>query len=673
MMPNATRSQHTAAVLVALIALLLMGVLPAAAQDTPQTLTGWLVVLHGDPQPGKADGARYAVTLQSDAGDITAELLLSPDTARQLNGQQVQVQALQAASASGLSDSTIPVFSVQSIEPLSDVEAQALTGSQPWALILCRFPDISTGLNTPDSYQPLLSGSYPGLDHYWRTISYNNINLQGSTITNRWYTLPRTRSAYLPGGSANLTLLAQDCAAAANADVYFPAYVGLSFLFNAMLDCCAWGGGTVLSLDGGSRYYRAIWLPPWAQTYDVMAHEMGHGFGFPHSTGPADNPPLNLNIYVSEWDVMSSSGGTCYVWAPPYGCVPPATISYHLDLNGWIPANRKTTVWPGENRSVTLERTQQPLSNSSLLYARVPINGSATHFYSVEVRDQVGYDLNIPPYYDITPQKSVVIHEVDTVNHTGNGGPSYVIDSDPINTIGRPNGEGARWLVGETFTDSTNGITISVTGSGATTFNITINNSSTPSPLPNKPTNIRFTQVLPDRMALAWDDNAFNETAYRLYRWNGSDFVIYQTLPANSTSYTDTGLTCGDTHYYIITAFNALGSPGQQESPILDNAFYLANTTGPCTNSMGAPLRNYGSQPFTITWSPISWGVFYRLQIAYDSGFGQIALDTVVQAPVLQYSVIGLQPGRYYWRVLAVSGTGTTGDWSAADTFFLSS
>jgi hypothetical protein len=654
-------------------ALLFSSTLPAAAQDTPQTLTGWLNVLHGDPERGSDSTPRYAVLLQSDSGSITAELLLNPETARQFTGQKVQVQAIPSISASSIGLTNTPIYSVQAVEPLeAQIEAQGTSGAQAWILILCRFPDVSTDLNNPGSYAPLLSSEYPGLDHYWRTISYNNINLQGSTITNRWYTLPRPRSAYLPGGNANLMLLAQDCATAANADIYYPSYIGLSFMFNAGLDCCAWGGGTTLTLDGSTRSYRAIWLPPWAQNYNIMAHEMGHGFGFPHSTGPFDNPPSDLSIYVSQWDVMSASGGTCAIYTSNM-CIPPATIAYHLDLNNWIPANRKTSVVPGEDRSITLERTQSPTTGNSLLYARVPIGGSNTHFYTVEVRDQIGYDLNIPPYYTGIPLKSVVIHEVDTVNHIGNGGPAYVVDDDPVDFYDRPNGEGARWLVGETFNDLTNDISISVSGAGATTFTVSIHNGSTPTQIPNAPSNFRITHITPDSLTLEWDDNAFNETAYRLYKWQGSSFVLYQTLPANTTLYTDSNLFCGYYQFYKVTAFNSAAPLGQQESPIQDDASWVTGVTGPCATDSGAPIQNIVNQPYTLTWTTVSWAALYHVQIAYDSAFTQTLVEVTIPAPYLQYIVDGISPGSYYWRVQGVNSSGVTGGWSVTETLFIMS
>src|SRR5207245_2130638 len=69
--------------------------------------------------------------------------------------------------------------------------ALAVTGPQAWVTILCRFADSSTV--TPRSvswFNTLMLGTTPpGLDHYWRELSFNNVNLTGSAVYG-WHTLP---------------------------------------------------------------------------------------------------------------------------------------------------------------------------------------------------------------------------------------------------------------------------------------------------------------------------------------------------------------------------------------------------------------------------------------------------------------------------------------------------
>ena len=79
-------------------------------------------------------------------------------------------------------------------------------------------------------------GTNPGqLGHYWKEVSYNKINLTGSSAYG-WFTLPQPRSFYVTTvdgkEEANLDQLFKDCAAAADPTVNFNAVQGINMMFN---------------------------------------------------------------------------------------------------------------------------------------------------------------------------------------------------------------------------------------------------------------------------------------------------------------------------------------------------------------------------------------------------------------------------------------------------------
>src|SRR6266849_5746014 len=437
------------------------------------TLTGWLHVLYGDAPPGWSPGGTSGYVLLDDQGQAT-ELLVPEDVLRAaggrraVNGRHMTVvgQSLVPSPGAG-QGGPMPLLGVQALQPtepqaLGALGAQsAVTGPQPWVTVLCRFAD-EAGV-TPRSkawFESLLLGSVtaPGLDHYWRQVSYGNVNLTGSVVVG-WYTLPQPRSYYVYGSPLQLDFqrAASDCTGVADADVYFPGFVGINLAFNDNLDCCAWGGSWTLTRDGQSRAYRMTWLPPWGyENQGPVAHEMGHGFGRPHSSGPYSA------TYDSAWDVMSGIWLDCPPYDPSYGCVGTHTISYHKDILGWIPAAQRYMATAGTSQTITLERLGLP-TTSNYLMAKIPIGGSATNFYTVEVRRFVGYDATLPG-------EAVVIHKVDT---TRSDRDAQVVDPDGN---GDPNDAGAMWLPGETFFDSPNGISVSVVGQTATGFQVTVAN-----------------------------------------------------------------------------------------------------------------------------------------------------------------------------------------------------
>jgi len=462
-----------------IVVLLVLSVAVASMQDVV-TLTGWFNVIYGDPAPDSGQEGVMLVLLQDANGNTIAHLNADYATILEYNREQVQVTG-QFLDGGLLSEKQIegsPELQITSIQSVgSDLFEEVVTGSQPWVNILCKFSDIATIPKSPSAINEFFSTNYPGLDHYWRAISYNMINLTGSVTSSQWYTLPQPRSFYVDiNGNPNLDLIANHCTAAADAEIFYPPFVGINIMLNSDIGCCAWGGSSFITLDGVSKNYRMTWDPPWAQSHDVLSHEMGHGFGFPHSSGPADNPPAGLSIYVSSWDVMSNAGGTCVNTNANLGCIGQGVLASYITEDGWIPANRIAVVNMGVDTTITIDRLQQPINSTGTLWARIPIGGSSNQYYTVEVRDvSSGYDVNIPAH-------AVVIHKVN-LNLTGNTGPALVVDAADGND--NVNDAGARWLPGETYTDSAENITIDVLSQTGSSFNVRIRNFSTIVVAPN--------------------------------------------------------------------------------------------------------------------------------------------------------------------------------------------
>ena len=163
---------------------------------------------------------------------------------------------------------------------------------------------------------------------------------------------------------------------------------------------------------------------------------------------------------------MSSPIGTCAAADATYGCLPPQTIAFHKDRSGWIPPGRAFVMRPGESETITIAELGGR-DDSGYLVATIPLDGTATRFYTVEVRRLDGYDVNVPA-------DAVLIHRVDTsrLRQDDLDTPAaVVVDADDD---GNPNDHGAMWLAGEQFEDADNGITVAVPATDGTTATIAI-------------------------------------------------------------------------------------------------------------------------------------------------------------------------------------------------------
>lgn len=438
----------------------------AAAQE--QTFSGIFHVDWGDGNPVEGVFAesvtRYQLALD-DGGEL--ELLVAPGFIEAwggimgLNGREAVVTGWLEGDGPG------GPFEVTSIWcRREDGESRAVTGSQPWISLLMKFSDVGDEPKNLAFFQNMYANVPGALDHYWREVSYDNIDVLGSTAIN-WLTLPHTHATYVPtpgsGTGADLNALFIDATNTADPFVDFSnggtgGYQGINLMFNAVLDCCAWGGTRFATLDGVTKIWRVTWEPPWGYADEgVIAHEMGHGFGLPHS----NNTDLDSSPYDNPWDVMSAATGHC-VTDPTYGRLGKHTCAYHKDILGWFAPSEKLVLNTDGEYQVTIEHMALS-STSAYFMVKIPIAGSASHFYTLEVRKREGnYDGNLPG-------NAVIIYEVQT----GRSEPAWILDADdPPATYS--NTEGCMWKVGETFEDAANEILVTVDAATTNGFDLTI-------------------------------------------------------------------------------------------------------------------------------------------------------------------------------------------------------
>ena len=86
-----------------------------------------------------------------------------------------------------------------------------------------------------------------------------------------------------------------------------------------------------------------------------------------------------------------------------------------------------------------------------------------------------------------------------------------------------------------------------------------------------------------------------------------------------------------------------------------------------------AAARNYYTTPTpTLTWTPITWAMGYRVQVSKDKLFtGTPDFEGETAANVLSIPTDALDNGLYYWRVQAQKANDDWGGWSPVESFII--
>lgn len=319
--------------------------------------------------------------------------------------------------------------------------AAPVLGVTRWVTLMCKFADKPEEQKTKAFFRAQY-GNAPGeLGHYWSEVSYGKVNLAGSEAFG-WFVLPQPREFYVTKDAngkdkVNLSQLFRDCSAAADAEVSFAGVQGVNQMFNANLDGSAWGGSSCAPLDGTNSCKRVTWNPPFAyNSLAPLAHEMGHGYGLPHS----DNADGDSDTYDNPWDVMSSAWRNAVPNAT-YGTLPKHINIYQRERLGWVEAARKQTIAATNDTRVQIQLDFADAvgsTNKQMVVLALPSQGDPFQnvVYTLEARRRVG------AYESKLAGDAVIIHALQ------NFGTAKRQDADvpPANVSSN---EGSMFKVGE--------------------------------------------------------------------------------------------------------------------------------------------------------------------------------------------------------------------------------
>lgn len=174
------------------------------------------------------------------------------------------------------------------------------------------------------------------------------------------------------------------------------------------------------------------------------------------------------------------------------------------------------------------------------------------------------------------------------------------------------------------------------------------------------PSNLNFTNALTSgtpaasSLTVNWSDNATNETNYVLERSpNGTAFTVIATLPANTTTYNETGLTPNTQYHYRVKAINAT-----------EASVYTANATVTTPPVPSAPAQAANPTPSNgnnniqldngnvlLKWTGSTNTTTYTVHFGTDpQNLTNVA--TVPYSTTPSHQLTGLSTStNYYWRI----------------------
>jgi Gametolysin peptidase M11/NPCBM-associated, NEW3 domain of alpha-galactosidase len=420
-------------------------------------LEGELEIVHQDYKDGHG---KFVYTLkQADGTRVPLRFVKHPPT-HLLTGDHVRANGqLSGGSLILYSGSTnlTKTTGVSGTTTTSSIPAPNTFGAQSTLVIVVNFQDDVIQPFTTAVVQSTFFGTS---NNFFAENSYQQTSLTGDVVG--WYTIPDSVT------TCNTSQMATDAQSAATAaGVNLANYTRYVYVFPFDSACAFAGSSTV----GGKP--SESWINGYPSIHTVN-HEMGHAFGLWHSHALdcGTSATLCSNGTSIEYGDLMDTMGTTADWSPDYN-------AFQKEQLGWLNYGASPsiqTVTTSGTYTINPYELGGPGPNAlKVLQSTDPTSGAKTWYY-LESRRPIGFDafLTTDSFPYVQAVTTGVLFHLGT---DGNGNSSELIDMTPA-TPTRLQWWDMGLAAGQTYQDSTAGVTFTPTAVDSTgaTVQITMNN-----------------------------------------------------------------------------------------------------------------------------------------------------------------------------------------------------
>jgi hypothetical protein len=287
---------------------------------------------------------------------------------------------------------------------------------------------------------------------YYKETSYGQQLLSGTVADNGsggWLLAEVAKPA-----TCDIDAIATAAENAATARGYnLASYVGRVYVFTSNVPGCSWSGLAYIN-------WERSWIKQTSSLL-VISHELGHNFGLLHAAA------LDCGTNVI--------GGTCTSseYGDPFGAMGNSRAmhfnSVQKDILGWIPSTSVKTHTKGRT-TYTLAPLESPGGST---YA-VKIPAATKRTYWLEYRQPIGFDSGLSAFPNNGAQFRVA-HPFESLC-SGCDDDTEFLDMTPA-TASMADGA---LIVGRSYTDALNGITVNVNAATATSLTLEVQSLGEP-------------------------------------------------------------------------------------------------------------------------------------------------------------------------------------------------